>query len=69
MANTFSIGSFVINFGVIAEIIAVDPLRGLLLKEVSTLTHKGCGQWYADPAKCEPYAERTAYKTGLVVFD
>lgn len=69
MANTFSIGSFVINFGVIAEIIAVDPLRGLLLKEVSTPTHKGCGKWYADPAKCEPYAGRTAYKPGLVVFD
>lgn len=72
MANnsTFTIGSLVTNFGVIAEVLENDPLRGVLLKEVSTLTHQGCGMWYADPAKCEPYgSHRYAYADGLVVFD
>lgn len=68
--NAFPIGSLVINFGVIAEVLDVDPLRGLLLKEVSTLTHKGCGKWYANPDKCEAYGRsRTAHANGLVVFD
>lgn len=70
MTNNFSIGSIVINFGVIAEVLAVDPIRGLLLKEVSTLTHKGCGKWYANPDLCQPYNEQvTSQNTGLVVFD
>lgn len=70
MTNNFSIGSIVINFGVIAEVLAVDPIRGLLLKEVSTLTHKGCGKWYANPKLCKPYeAQRTSHVNGLVVFD
>ena len=64
------IGQQVINFGVIAEVLDIDPLRGVLLKEVSTLTHRGCGKWYADPKFCEPYvSERTAHADGLVVFD
>ena len=68
--STFSIGSLVINFGMIAEVLAVDPNRGLLLKEVSTLTHKGCGKWYANQNLCQPYeAQRTSNVTGLIVFD
>lgn len=70
MTNTFPIGSLVINFGTIAEVIENDPMRGLLLREVSTLTHKGCGKWYADPSLCEQYGKgRTAHKDGLVIFD
>lgn len=67
---TFSIGNIVINFGVIAEVLAVDPIRGLLLKEVSTLTHKGCGKWYANPDLCKPYeAQVESNINGLVIFD
>lgn len=72
MANNFafSIGSLVTNFGVIAEVLDIDPLRGVLLREVSTLSHQGCGKWYADPRKCEPYGStRSAHADGLVVFD
>ena len=73
MTNTstfaFPVGSLVINFGFICEVLENDPLRGLLVKEVSTLTHKGGSKWYADPAKCEAYGQsRTAHVDGLVVF-
>ncbi len=70
MTNNFSIGSIVINFGVIAEVLSIDPIRGLLLQEVSTLTHKGCGKWYANPDLCQPYkAQVKSNINGLVVFD
>ena len=68
--KTFPVGSLVINFGLIAEVLEVDPLRGLLVKEVSTIGHIGCGKWYANPDMCEPYGSyRTTYADGLVVFD
>ena len=68
-ANVFPIGSLVINFGIICEVIENDPLRGLLVKEVSILTHRGGSKWYANPAMCEAYGEsRMAHTDGLVVF-
>lgn len=68
-SNLFPIGSLVENFGLIAEVLENDPLRGLLVKEVSTINHTGCGKWYADPALCKPYGSRTRHMDGLVVFD
>lgn len=49
----FSVGAVVVNFGAVARVVAVDPLRGLLLE---ALPGQGFGRrsnrWHADPAKC-----------------
>lgn len=67
--TNFTIGSLVTNFGVIAEILEIDPLRGILLREVSTLANRSCGKWYANPEYCEPYGKQyTVRQDGLVAI-
>ena len=67
--KAFKVGSFVINFGHIAEVVSIEENGDLIVKEVSTLDHRGCGKWRANPALCEPYgAQNLRHKDGLVVF-
>jgi len=67
--TTFTIGQQVINFGVHATVVGFHPVTGdLILKEDSTLTHKGCGKWLADPAKCEPASAPVMHRDGLVAI-
>lgn len=71
MAHTFHIGQFVTNFGLLAEVVGFHPVTGyLILKEVSTLSHKDCGRWLADPERCEaaPGTEMPRHKDGLVAL-
>ena len=41
--KSFKIGSLVTNFGHIAEVVSIEENGDLIVKEVSTLTHRGCG--------------------------
>ena len=69
MAHTFTIGQPVTNFGVHATVVGFHPVTGWpILREDSTLTHIGCGEWMADPAKCEPATTPVIHRDGLVAF-
>jgi hypothetical protein len=67
--KSFKIGSLVVNFGAIAEVLEIREDGFLVVREVSTLTHHSCGKWVANPALCEPYGEPACrHKDGFVVF-
>ena len=67
--KSFKIGSLVTNFGHVAEVVSIEENGDLIVKEVSTLAHRGCGMWRADPARCKPYGEQALrHKDGFVVF-
>ena len=67
--KSFKIGSLITNFGMIAEVLEILEDGSLIVKEVSTLDHTGCGKWRANPAFCEPYGEQTLrHKDGFVTF-
>lgn len=67
--TNFKIGSLVTNFGHIAEVVSIEENGDLIVKEVSTLDHRGCGKWRANPALCQPYGEQSLkHKDGFVIF-
>lgn len=45
----FTAGDLVVNFGHTGKVVAVDPVRGLLLCDPK---RPRAGKWHADPAKC-----------------
>lgn len=46
--TTFSIGTLVNNFGIIATVVGYHELSGSLILENAEI-----GRWIADPGKCE----------------
>ncbi len=52
-AMEIKVGELVVNFSTLAMVQAIDPVRGILLREFS-IARFGCvgGRWFADPAKC-----------------
>ena len=55
---TFTVGDVVVNFGQVARVLAVDPLRGLLVQALPGQSFaRGRDRWHADPDKCRPAAE------------
>lgn len=54
---TFTVGDVVVNFSNVARVLAVDPLRGLLLQALPGQAFGARDRWFADPAKCRPVVE------------
>lgn len=49
LLNQFAVGDRVTNFGHAGDVVEVDPIRGLLLRDPA---RPRAGKWHADPAKC-----------------
>jgi hypothetical protein len=65
MANNFSVGAVVVNFGITAKVVAVfsrpfacEENGWPILKAIGPDGKARGGKWLADPAKCEPKVAR-----------